>query len=115
MNPWHLAQTECWKHVEVATEMSKVVEKLKDIPVRAVVPIMSAIAPTLVVTPENHSDRDSLRDFCFRLRAAVEPSAKWTSHPSGENWTIRLKLTSGICIDVATSVPAVKITEFLVA
>lgn len=111
-SPWSTASAACWAQVSVATELAKITTMLSHLPVGSVIPIHSSIAPTLIVTPLDPSDIDAIKDLTVEIAAQFAERPKWTTFVQGDNWLARLKLASGVRIDISTSITASQPTKF---
>lgn len=113
-SPWTTAQQKCWSHVEVATNMTKLLDALKAMSVASVIPILSDNRPTLMLTPEDAGDivnvKATIRLISKLLHEAgmVEEPVAWDKLPIGDEWMLRLTVGSGIIVDVMTRLPAIK-------
>ena len=112
-NPWAASARHCWEHVNRATEMAELIDKLQGVEVGAVIPLVSVTGPALLVTPVEPANKSGVRELCHAIKSAVETPTKWTAVQSGSSWMFRLKI-GAINIDISTEVPATKAVEFLV-
>lgn len=103
-SPWQAVARHCWDHIDTATSVQKTAEKLNTLQVESVIPIVSTISATLLITPLQHSDRDALRVFCEQVRLLLGTEAKWASFASGDHWMLRIR-DGLVSVDVSTSIP----------
>lgn len=115
---WKHAEEHCWRHVESASELQKVVKALCVLEVEGVIPVVSTIGPSIIITPHHHGDRDALRKFTEEVflilveAGMVDETTAWTTHLSGDHWAVRIKTKTNIAIDIATSIPRAVTNEF---
>lgn len=102
------AQQKCWDHIEVATKMVENLEALKALRVASAIPILSATAPSLMITPEQPDDIVMIRALCRAIQTAMKTESDWEHIPMNNEWTLRLRMPSRITIDVMTHLPSVK-------
>lgn len=110
INIWETAQRTCWTHVEVATNVTKLLDLLKTIKVASVIPVISTQTPTIMLTPDRADDLNAVKAVCRLIKHAVQADTEWLKRPLNDEWLLTLKAPQGITIDLFTRLPASKET-----
>lgn len=108
---WEHAVDHCMIHIKRATELAEVIKVVRSVDVLNVVPIVSSIHATLLITPNDYERKDSVRSCCEELGKLVG-NPTWSSIATGDLWTMRAMTKSGVQIDVATAIPNSKEDTF---
>lgn len=103
---WETAQRKCWTHVEVATNVTRLLDALKHIEVLSVIPILSDMNPTILITPDKSDSLEEMRRVIKSIADAVQTTSRWLTIPINDEWVFRLVTPSNITIDVMTQLPA---------
>lgn len=109
--PWAVATKQCWTQIETATKMAKVIEAMSDIPIEAVIPIISTIAPSILIQAAHPDEPEHLKELCIRIKSALQSHDNWASFPNADFYHLRFK-HDGISIDVQTQIPVSKPQAF---
>ena len=107
---WKTAEQKCWRHVETATGMMRLMTALGELPVTSVIPILSDINPTLMITPERCDDLAAVRAVCRLITVSLSVPNDWQRIPLNDEWMLRLNVENNCNIDVMTRLPATKET-----
>lgn len=108
--PWSYAGDHCWQHVRAATAIAEVADRLNVIDVETVLPIVSVINSTLVVSPKSLTDRATISTTAKSIRSTLEEPSEWKTIPCGDRWMLRLK-HKGVTIDLQTQLPVATPTK----
>ena len=112
-NPWTIAAAHCWSHIETVTAVQRIIDALKDVPVDSVIPIISSMGPSIIVTPPSAGDESKVRAFAYHLRALVQSEEPVRPIEQGQHWCLRFR-AGRVTVDVATQVPVTLRKEFAV-
>jgi hypothetical protein len=104
---WGQAQRRCWSHVEVATQMMRTLESLKGCNALSVIPILSDVQPSIMITPDRADDLLAIKATCRYIKECLLTSAEWSKLSINDTWLLRLK-HSNVTIDLMTRLPATK-------
>ena len=106
-SPWSFAGDHCWRHVRAATATAEVADRLNAIDVETVLPIVSLINSTLIVSPRSLSDRKTISSVAKAIRGTLNEPSDWQTYPLGDRWGLRLKHGS-VTIELQTHLPVAK-------
>jgi hypothetical protein len=85
--------------------MADLVKSLESINVSQVLPLLSDITPSLLITPVNPNEPDAVKLTIERISSVLDVRVRdWTSIESGMYYMLRLR-HAGITFDVATMIP----------
>lgn len=106
-SPWTDAGRAVWDHVAVATKMMNVIEHLHSVPAASVIPIMSATAPSILVSPIVADTLEGVKLTTDAILRACQQQPLAVTHMSiNDTWTFRFKLAGGMTVDVVTQLSA---------
>lgn len=105
---WKTAEQKCWRHVEIATAMMRLMTQLGELQVISVIPILSDTSPTLMITPECAGDLLSVKAICRLIAANLGVPNDWKQVAINDEWMLRLDIEGGVQVNVMTRLPATK-------
>lgn len=108
---WKQASDHCWRTVEKATQLAGVIDTLKDIEVVSVIPLVSSLQTTLIITPPEPMDREGVTQFCDVIRRTLKTEERWQSFSIADNFGLRLRLPNGVNVEIQTFIPTSEPTE----
>lgn len=111
-SPWSTAREQCWSQLDVINRINGICQLCLSVPVAAVIPLASTLRPSILVTPLEPQNESHIRGLCRAIDNAILTKVKWVKIDSAAMWLIRGVTDNNVFIDIATTLPASKPTEF---
>src|SRR6266487_1346435 len=108
---WESAFEHCIANAVQSGRLCEVIGKLKHLDISTVIPIISTVKSTLLITPLHPSDDKSIRTLLSEISSRVEVNS-WKTLRNGDYWLVRGSTENGVSIDIATSILNSKPEEF---
>lgn len=84
-------------------------EQLKHVPVESVIPIISTVSPTVIITPLKSDSRTAVRTAAYAIAGTLHIAPTlWLERPVGKNFGLTLRLDKTCTIELATTIPSVE-------